>query len=69
MKKLLFVIGLALLTTFTAVDVRAQGPCGRVWVEGHYNGYGRFIPPHWRYLHWVPGHYNHYGAWVPGHCR
>jgi hypothetical protein len=68
MKKLLFVIGLALLTTFTAVEVNAQ-PCGRVWVEGHHDRYGRWVPRHWRYLHWVPGHYNHFGEWVPGHCR
>lgn len=51
-----------------------------VWVPGHHDRYGRWIPGHYRHTHrhhhhhrygrvWVPGHYNRYGRWVPGHYR
>jgi hypothetical protein len=69
MKLLVFGICLALLSAFTAVGASALPPCGKVWVEGHYNRHGQWIGPHWKHRHWVPGHYNHHGEYIPGHCR
>jgi len=69
MKLLVLGVCLAFLSAFTAVDVSAQPPCGKVWVEGHYNKYGKWIGPHWKYERWVSGHYNAAGRWIPGHCR
>ena len=68
MKLLVFGICLALLSAFTAVDASARPPCGKVWVEGHYNRHGAWIAPHWKHRHWVPGHYNRHGEYIPGHC-
>ena len=67
-KLLLFTVCLALLSTFTAVNVSAHPPCGKVWINGHHNRYGAWVPGHWRHRHWVHGHHNRHGAWVPGHC-
>lgn len=69
MKLLVVSLCLALLTTFSAVNVSAHPPCGKVWVEGHHNKNGKWIKPHWKHEHWVPGHNNSHGVWVPGHCR
>lgn len=43
--------------------------CGKVWVEGHHNRYGKWIPGHWKHRHWVRGHHDAAGRWIPGHCR
>lgn len=69
MKVFLFGLVLSLLSAFTAVEVKAQPPCGKVWINGHYNRHGDWIRPHWRHMHRVPGHYNRYGNWIPGHCK
>ena len=69
MKSLVVSLCLVLLTIFSAVDVSAHPPCGKVWVEGHHNKYGKWIKPHWKHRHWVPGHTNRHGEWIPGHCR
>jgi len=69
MKVLILGVCLALLSVFTAVDVSAQPPpCKKVWVDGHYNKHGKWIPAHWKRLHWIPGHHNRHGEWIPGHC-
>ncbi len=47
----------------------AQAKCGKVWVEGHNNPGGKWIPGHWHHKHWVPGHHNAEGKWIPGHCK
>jgi len=69
MKLLVFSVCLALLSAFSPVVVNAHPPCGKVWVEGHYNKHGKWIEPHWKHRHWVEGHYNHQGVWIPGHCK
>ena len=69
MKLLVVSMCLALLTTFSAVNVSAHPPCGKVWIDGHYNKHGKWIKPHWKHEHWVPGHHNRYGEWIPGRCR
>ncbi len=47
----------------------AQAKCGKVWVDGHNNRDGKWIPAHWRHKRWVPGHHNAGGKWVPGHFK
>ena len=69
MKLLVLGISLALITAFTAVDVSARPPCGKVWVRGHHGRHGGWIPAHWKHLHWIPGHHSRHGGWIPGHCR
>ena len=69
MKLLVVSLCLALLTTFSAVNVSAHPPCGKVWVEGHHNHEGKWIPGHWRKQRWVPGHRNAEGKRIPGHCK
>jgi hypothetical protein len=70
MKVLILGVCLALLSMFAAVNVSAQPPqpCEKVWVDGHYNKYGKWIKAHWKHLHWIPGHHNRRGEWIPGHC-
>ena len=53
MKLLVFSVCLALLSVFTAVDVSAHPPCGKVWVDGHHNKHGKWIGAHWKHRHWV----------------
>ena len=38
-----------------------------VWVRGHYNRAGEWVPGHRRNLVWVPGHNDRDGNWVAGH--
>jgi hypothetical protein len=42
-----------------------------MWVGGHYNAYGAWVPGHWVGSPdvWIPGHYAPNGYWIPGHWR
>jgi len=68
MKLLISGVFLAFLIVLTAADVSARPPCGKVWIEGHYNKHGKWIEPHWKKQHWIRGHHNRHGDWIPGHC-
>lgn len=41
---------------------------GRVWVAGHRDRHGAWVPGHYRQVRWIAGHHNRYGKWVSGHC-
>lgn len=68
-KLLLFGFCFALLSIFTAVNVDARPPCGKVWVKAHRDRHGHWVRGHWKKLRWVPAHRDRYGVWVPGRCR
>jgi hypothetical protein len=58
-----------LLYDETASGYYAPSPVRAVWVPGHYNRHGGWVPGHWRKSVWVPGHHDRYGRWIPGHWR
>ncbi len=39
----------------------------RVWVRGHTDKDGNWIPGHWRRARWIAGHKNQDGVWIRGH--
>ncbi len=55
-----------------AVLVGQAAPAlANVWVGGHYNAYGAWVPGHWVGGPdvWIAGHYGPNGYWIPGHWR
>ncbi len=43
------------------------GPRPRVWVRGHNDPNGNWIPGHWRPARWIEGHKTSDGRWIRGH--
>ncbi|MDR3567722.1 MAG: hypothetical protein P4L43_06805 [Syntrophobacteraceae bacterium] len=66
MKRLTFVLFLALFAIFFTVSANAHPRCGKVYVPAH-RVHHRWVPAHYVHRHWVPAHRVHHRI-VPGHC-